>query len=50
MDLDTNCDITLSQKLTIGADEIQEVLDKSMQTLGDQLYIKHTPIIQQEGN
>jgi telomere length regulation protein len=30
--------------------DIEAVLDKSLQQFGDQLYIKHTPTLQQDGN
>jgi len=29
--------------------DMETVLEKSLQQLGDQLYIKHTPTMQQEG-
>jgi hypothetical protein len=29
--------------------DIQAVLEKSLQQFGDQLYIKHTPTLQQDG-
>jgi hypothetical protein len=37
------------QPLTFYPDSLQEVLEKSMQQFGDKLYIKHTPILNQEG-
>lgn len=37
--------VVLSREKT----DIETVLDKSLQQFGDQLYIKHTPTIQQDG-
>jgi len=31
------------------SEALQTVLEKSMRTFGDELYIKHTPILHQEG-
>lgn len=33
----------------IATESIQRIMEKAMEQFGDQLYIKHTPILQQEG-
>jgi telomere length regulation protein len=35
--------------LSESKNDVEVVFDKSLQQFGDQLYIKHTPIMQQEG-
>jgi len=35
--------------LSENADDLESVLDKSLKQFGDQLYIRHTPTLQQEG-
>jgi telomere length regulation protein len=35
--------------LSADKNDMEDIFDKSLQQFGDQLYIRHTPIMQQEG-